>query len=294
MKNRHYCDYHKGKLPAQEAFCQHLVGLSRLGEIEDEHVNPMTIRLLVTNDNLNAIHSFCNDVKTKFNFAVASVNQLGLLDAQPMLSRVGTSVSGASSVNPAFTVPPPAPGTVYPGFYIVSGLGAQYNHLVKNNVNWYVAPNISVDSFPLHKALYQFFTNFISSLDRIALEINKLIPGTNADYFSGLTNAGCRSVGYLNTRGFNTLTGITVRAVGPPPNLAEQVMQVNKYRRRITHDGIVRIEIDQGTGTVYLPDDPESAIPNFNVPVNTFCQGKFDRLLDLLNAIYTEFQAIIH
>lgn len=294
MMNRHYFDYHTGKLPDQEAFCRHLVDLGRLGEIEDEHVNPMTIRLLVTNDNLNAIHSFCDNVKAKLNFAVASVNQLGLPGAQPMLSRVGTSVSGAMSVTPAFTVPAPAPGTAHPASYTVSGLGVQYYHLVNNNTDWYHAPNISVDSFSLHKALYQFFTNFMSSLDRIALEITKLIPGTNADYFSELTNAGSDSVAHLNANGFNSLTGITVRVTGAPANLSEQVMQANKYRNRITHDGIIKIEIDPATGVAYLPDDPKAANPNFNIPLVSFCQEKFDKLLDLLNAIYAQLIVDIH
>lgn len=294
MNNRHYCDYDAGKLISQEAFCQHLIDLGRLGEIEDEHVNPMTIRLLITKESLGAIDIFCREVADKLTLARQSIDQLRIPGAIAALSKVGTSVSGAVSVTPGFTVSHPLPRGDFPNSYYIAQYNTQYYHVVKDGTHWYHAPNISVNSFALHKALYQFFTNFISSLDRMALEVSRLIPGTNARHFSQLTDNASAAVRFLNGRGNNNLTNISIRTSGPPANHSEKVMEANKYRNRVVHDGIIRIDIDQSSGTVYLPDDPEAVRPNFNLPTAAFCRERFESLINLLNSMYSELLSLIH
>jgi len=133
----------------------------------------------------------------------------------------------------------------------------------------------------LHLALYEFFTNFGSILDRLAYEINMLynlrLPKLTIDW------------GQLTKE-----TNLTILA-GKDNNLSAslsdyigKIKTAIRYRNRIVHDGVIKVEVDTiGMGlSVNLAQDPDNEDSPMNVDAISFCEETEADILKLLDGSY--------
>jgi len=132
----------------------------------------------------------------------------------------------------------------------------------------------------IHLALYEFFTNFGSVIDRLAYEIDKLyelnIPRRYLDW-GELTSKS--ELDKLSKK-----TTVLVSLLGEYRN---KFHNATRYRNRLIHDGIINFEVVPRHTGVFIglgenPDD-ESA---FNVDAIRFCEDKKKGVLTLLNESY--------
>ncbi len=133
----------------------------------------------------------------------------------------------------------------------------------------------------IHLALYEFFTNFGSVLDRLAYEIKNFyelnIPRYNLDW----GKITCESNLCELSRKNETLA----KLLG---EYHEKFLTATRYRNRLIHDGIIHFEVERGHIGLIInlrekPDDDES---NFIVNAIGFCEDKKKEVLTLLNESY--------
>lgn len=288
MDNRHFIDFakQKNRLENQEQLCLMLRQSGKFGKIEDEQVNPMTIRLLLAQDALNEIQSFTSEIfRIKSNVA-EDLSQFTLHNSKKWKPTFFTAVSSASGSTES------VPGIKVIDYHpneseqMLSQKGFNYKYEINPDIdtNSYVVNDKKIGFYKIHKSMYQFFTNFASALDRIAREIKTLYNIPNLKYWSFLNNPNHSSntVQKFRKKGYSGLTSVTTGA------LAKDVSDSLKYRHRIAHEGIVELKFGSTSGKVFLPEDPDSTNKKFTIQVDSYCEEKFDKLIKLLDLIYAE------
>ena len=133
----------------------------------------------------------------------------------------------------------------------------------------------------IHLALYEFFTNFGSVLDRLAYEIDKFyklnIPRYSLDWGKLTSKSELDKLSRKNEVLANLLD-----------EYHNNFYTATRYRNRLTHDGIIHFEVEHTYKGVIInlgekPDDDES---NFNVDAIRFCEDKKEGVLTLLDESY--------
>ena len=130
-------------------------------------------------------------------------------------------------------------------------------------------------------ALYEFFTNFSSVLDRLAYEIDKLyelgIPRLSLDWVRLTSEV---ELGKLNKK-----DTVLASLLGEYRN---KFHNATRYRNRLIHDGIIHFEVKPGhIGIVIrLGENPDDDKSSFKVDAIRFCEDKKKEVLTLLNESY--------
>lgn len=195
MDKKYFEDYHQSKLQNQKRLCEVLKKTKY--NIEPDDTNPMTIRLLVTYDNLHKIKELASQWRSIASKLIVCNNY-------------SDKVSGAPNIE----------AIIFPG---------------------------NTKKFPLicvHKALFGFFSNINSAMDRLAYEIGKLyeIKNKNIDwnYFFGKTPECSIPLlkDIVNSRDKTKINWV----IG--------------CRNRLLHDGILKFKLDRYKYSIYLPKNP--------------------------------------
>ena len=145
-------------------------------------------------------------------------------------------------------------------------------------------------SFELHHvdiqlALYEYFTNIGSILDRLTFEVNMLfslgIPIRNISWTT-LTNTKTGYIGILQNKNVN-IAGLISR-------FATIIFPVIVYRNRLVHDGIIKFETNISVMNfgAYLPEDPRYPDRNINVNAVNFCITMRKTVIELLEECYEQ------
>ncbi|MFC2033987.1 hypothetical protein ACFLTT_01095 [Chloroflexota bacterium] len=121
----------------------------------------------------------------------------------------------------------------------------------------------------IHLALYEFFSNFGSVIDRLAYEIDKLYELNIPRRYLGWGKLTSKSELDKLSRKDEVLANILCE-------YQKNFCTATRYRNRLIHDGIINFEAVPSLTGVFIglgenPDDDESA---FNVDAIRFCEDK--------------------
>ena len=138
-------------------------------------------------------------------------------------------------------------------------------------------------------ALYEFFTNFGSIIDRLTFEINKLyslgIPPKQV-YWGTLTN--------VKGKYYDILKGKNAELATLLAKSTDKFERASKYRNRMVHDGIIKVELDSSIvskAIVLLAKDPNDNNSPMNRDAIKFCMQVKNDILKLLDGSY---ELILH
>lgn len=131
-------------------------------------------------------------------------------------------------------------------------------------------------------ALYEFFTGFGSILDRLAHEIDKFyelnIPRYNLGWGKLTSTSNLSKLSSTN----KTLADLIKQYQG-------KFHTATRYRNRLIHDGIIRLEVDYGSFKgliINLAQDPDDDTSPFDENAISFCEQKKEEVLTLLDESY--------
>ncbi|MFC2017321.1 hypothetical protein ACFLUD_02775 [Chloroflexota bacterium] len=132
----------------------------------------------------------------------------------------------------------------------------------------------------IHLALYEFFTNFGSVVDRLAYEIDKFYELNISRYYLDWGKLTSKPELDKLSRKNEVLAKLL-------SEYRNKFYNATRYRNRLTHDGIIHFEVECRHTGVFIglgenPDD-ESA---FNVDAIRFCEDKKEEVLTLLDESY--------
>lgn len=138
----------------------------------------------------------------------------------------------------------------------------------------------------VHFALFDYFSSFISILDRLAFEINRLYKlgdwtGNQLDW-NRITNSNEEFFCCLQTKDHNLADFIKNQR----PNFKD----IPSYRNRIIHDGIIRILVKREgvlhNLQIFLPKDPKIQETSYDKNVIEVCEEAKAKVLKLLDESY--------
>ncbi len=224
-------DYFQGKLQNQRLLSKQLskeVGYS----IDTDDANPMTIRLLVTYDNLEMVKSLASQWKS----IVHSEFILSENDSR------GPMVSGALSYE-VFAQPG--------------------NH-----------KNTTFNLIDVHKALFGFFSNLSSAMDRLAYEIY--------NFYEKKDQRQRNSVDWGYYFGKDPKESIPLLEQIVNSHNKAKIKWIIDCRNRLIHDGILRFELKS---SICLPRYPSDLNSKW-LPMETECDKAFWEIVDTIDAIY--------
>jgi len=138
-----------------------------------------------------------------------------------------------------------------------------------------------------HVALYEFLTNWVSILDRLAYEINMLYD-LRIDKFKLYWGNLTKELNLTNLEGKDkALTDLF-------KDYVKKLHKASRYRNRLVHDGIIRVSVDVGfavhKGTkglsIKLAQDPDNINSPMDVDAIEFCKKSKNDVLELLDRSY--------
>jgi len=133
----------------------------------------------------------------------------------------------------------------------------------------------------VHLALYEFFTNFGSILDRLAYEINMLynlqIPKVKIDWGQLTKETNLTKIG-----------GKDKELAASLGNYMGKLKTATRFRNRIVHDGMIKVDIDISIMglSVNLAQDPDNETSPMNKDAVSFCEETKADILKLLDGSY--------
>lgn len=133
----------------------------------------------------------------------------------------------------------------------------------------------------VHLALYEFFTNFGSILDRLAYEINMLynlqIPKVKIDWGQLTKETNLTKIGDKDKE--------LAASLG---NYMGKLKTATRFRNRIVHDGMIKVDIDISIMglSVNLAQDPDNETSPMNKDAVSFCEETKADILKLLDGSY--------
>ena len=130
-------------------------------------------------------------------------------------------------------------------------------------------------------ALYEFFTNFGSIIDRLAYEIDKFYELNITRHY--LDWGKLTSEPKLDK--LSRKNEVLANLLGEYRN---DFHTATRYRNRLTHDGIIHFEVkwSYAGSIINLREKPDDDGSNFNVNAIGFCEDKKKEVLTLLNESY--------
>jgi hypothetical protein len=134
-----------------------------------------------------------------------------------------------------------------------------------------------------HLSLYEFFTNFGSALERLTYEIDRLYSLTIPlirRYWGTLTNVKHKHLAKLAGKN-NSLADLLKSYAG-------KFEMATRYRNRMVHDGVIRVGADFSLlkSSVMLAEDPNDDESPMNVDAIEFCKDTKSNLIRLLDKSY--------
>ena len=133
----------------------------------------------------------------------------------------------------------------------------------------------------IHLALYEFFTNFGSVADRLAYEIDKFYElNISRPYLDWGRLTSKPELDKLSRK-----NEVLANLLGKYRN---NFCTATRYRNRLTHDGIIRVEVDvhvKGV-SIMLAEDCNNDTSPMNVDAVSFCEDKKEEVLTLLDESY--------
>jgi hypothetical protein len=128
-------------------------------------------------------------------------------------------------------------------------------------------------------ALYEFFTNFVSILDRLSYEVDKVyglnIPKHLLDWVKLTSDVGIAKV--------RKKDGVLADLLG---KYRYSFYTATRYRNRLAHDGIIDFEVERPEPIIHLRENPDDDKSNFNVDAILYCEDKRKDVLTLVNESY--------
>jgi hypothetical protein len=276
---RYYADYYPGEFPNQQLLNEAIDPNNQACLLQTDEANALTIRLLV-----------CAE-------AVAHLDELIRQETDAKLKRIANTLwpNFGSQQRPTGLVwgtqsqfYTGGSGIAYPEPYLHDPSGQYQSYQLPTGFN-YQNNRISFDrgqeyAFPLVKAhisVYNFFTNYGSTLDRFSGEVNRL--------FSLLIRADRIDWDELR-RHQPQLTGKNTQLSSEIDNYHNRSgARLLRYRNRLIHDGLIRMTavvtgLDQWE--VMVPEDPDSPVSPLTQNALNLCRDGLKSLIEFLNTSY--------
>lgn len=275
MRKIYYNDYYgTPDLTNQKAVNEKLIELDSLHLIGEEDLNPMSIRLFVLKQSLDEINKQTKEIIDLFNIGKKASEEYGLI-SNHCLKKMVEPASGSDSYTLKIEVIDFNP-SLPKNFTIQNDKVYTFK---KETEKTYCLQDNEIHLFKLHKSVYMYFTNYMSALDRIAYEIKRLYSVDKKFTYQHLTRE-TDVIKYLQGKRFNEITNSTLS------KRSKKVFNESKYRNRLSHDGILRLRLNEEDGHVRIQHDPMKDDSKFKVKLKDHCNKKFTSLIELLNNIY--------
>lgn len=256
----YYASHKKGAFPQQQQLCnavqwtkcnlegQELKSPTHLSAIQG---NPLTIRLLALDESLKHF----NNVK-RIEKKVEKISR-EQLDNNRFFAMSGTWEAESSSLN-----------TMGAPIEVIEIIGERFE----------------LKHIDIQLALYEFFTNYGSIIDRLTYEIDMLynlaIPQQKR-YWGTLVN--------IKNNYLYKLMGKDKDLSDLLAYYAAKFEIASRYRNRLVHDGIIKAEVDirfLSKAIVLLAQDPNDNNSPMKVDAIKFCENTRIELLNLLEKSY--------
>lgn len=137
----------------------------------------------------------------------------------------------------------------------------------------------------IHLALYEFFTNFGSVVDRLAYEINLL-------YRLAIPRVDWPKLTYVKRGKYKKLRDLDAKDAELARFIKSNTSQFTKalgYRNRLVHDGIIRVEVDVNIFpgvSIRLAEDCNNDTSPMSVDAVSLCERTKSDVLKLLDGCY--------
>lgn len=277
QQGRYFKDYHPGKFMNQQTLCESISQLNTGCLLQTIEANPLTIRLLVSEDAVSQLSNLINDHSTK-NLPSAIAIVANELDDDPF--RLGlywgtalvfdTSGSGIAHPTPYLF----DPNNVFSSRPLPTGLRRESHRLCFIDDIKYSFPLVNA-----HIAIYNYFSNFGSILDRFSIEINNLYTlGVNPKQLDwGMLVKNINSLRVKDQHLTNEILKFS--------SLASNMLE---YRNRLVHDGLIPLRAEVTAGNrwaIYAPDYPGNP-QNINIDVLSLCRNAQNSLIQFIDNCY--------
>jgi|SRR5271157_510295 len=275
---RYYEDYYSGRFPNQQLLCEAIDRNNAGCLLQTMEANPLTIRLLVAEDAVNQLEKLIDD---ESNTKISELITVVSTELQTNPFSVGLNWGTASIYYTSGS------GISNPTPYLTDPLGylrtRQLTPMLRYDSSQLHLVNEEKYAFPLasaHIAVYNYFSNYGSVLDRFANEINRLyslgINATKVDWGTII-----QKINRLVTKDLPLKSAISSYDYSNSDLLL-------KYRNRLIHDGLIplRAEVTAlNRWVVYAPDyfnNPSNLTKN----VSELCRNAQNALVKFLNNCY--------
>jgi hypothetical protein len=275
---RYYEDYHSRRFPNQQLLCESIDRANNGCLLQTDEANPLTIRLLVSEEAVNYLQELINhESDTKILSLITVLNTE--LESDPFSYGLNwetnlvyfSSGSGIASPTPCIT----DPNNFFRTRHLPPIFRRESSQLRFVNEEDY--------AFPLamaHIAVYNYFSNYGSILDRFSNEINRLyslgIRDLQIDWGKIIQNVNI--LGAKDTQ--------LASAISTYHSSDSEILM--KYRNRLIHDGLIplRAEVTRmNRWVVYAPDYPNNP-SNLTKDVLVLCRNTQNALVQFLNNCY--------
>lgn len=269
------------KFPNQAKLCQRLATLKPDFHIESDKWNPLTVLLLVANESLSTLRNYTEEKTSSLHNHEKTVSRLLGLE-NPRITRKTTyqyfSTSGSGIAAPQVTL----------GFQKPLGYSFQLPSGFRETPQEFetdVPDDITYYPIKAHMAIYSFFNNFASALDRLAHELVPLyainLAPTKIDW-NALAKTDKSSKSILSERD----SGLAMIY----SNYQTYFDKSFRYRNILAHHGYLQIRVDlallTGKWGVFLPDNPDDKNSPSNVEAIAYTSSELARLVTFLDSVY--------
>jgi len=214
--------------------------------------NPLTIRLLTLNEALEHFNN-AKTIDTKIKELTRAQ-----LDKNKFSGMSGTWIDERSSLN-------------------TGGAPIQIMEIA--------GKTLELKHIDIHLALYEFFTNFGSVIDRLSYEIDSLY-GLQIKQVDWPKLTDMRKGKDKNWRDLDSKDS---KLSGFIKSRVSQFTKALLYRNRLIHDGMIRVEVDVHSFSgvsIMLAEDCKNDTSPINVEAVSFCERTKVDVLELLDGSY--------
>lgn len=262
----YYDFYEPGKFPHQETLCRKVAwicsfeGQKRTSTttLSAPIANPLTLRL-------RSLTKALNKLKREVNKTNTSIKKITNTQLQK------SNYSGIS-------------GTLHLQDSHLKTEGAPVEEI---EFGTYPPEKLYIYHKNVHSALFDYFVNLNSILDRLAYEINMLYG------FGEWIKDRLDWNKLVNPKKLRFLNHLVCKDVNLGTFIKKQITnfeKVNSYRNRLLHDGLISTKIEREGFPrkfyVFLPQEPNDINSSSNVDAIEYCKGLKANILTLLDGSY--------
>jgi hypothetical protein len=277
----YYSEYHPGCFLNQRIFNEALEQANGPCRLETNEGNPLTVRLLVTADSIYRLSRFIQERSSSDLVGALTVLNIppDIITLPDRLSwgtdgHTYTSGSGLPMKEPYLN----DPAGRFAGVALAGEV--QYHN---NQVRYSDPPSHSFPLIVAHTAVFDFFTNYGSALDRFAWEVDML--------FNLQINPRILDWGSLNRQ--NQINVLALK----DQLLANRIKNYHnssasrllRYRSKLLHDGmqpITAVAVSPHDWEVRIPSNPDDPTSPLSIVALGFIQTSLDELVQFLDDCY--------